>query len=266
MPESATDATLAVSKAKRIFVVEEPNVARLIKTCLERCGYQVTISEDEGKVIAKIKAEKTHMLILHANVELINAIRSVPDTSNLPILMTFLLHETSPDPDAEYWLNRGANAGLRKPFSPNDLIAAVEKTLLSIKANAPQILVADDEPFITGLIAKNLVPRGYHVEAARNGMEALAKIIANPPALLITDLIMPEMNGFELIKAIRSNAEVANLPIIFMVPWMDSMTNPSPERFLREGANLILFKPFNIKELVGTVGEMLLQFPAKDKS
>lgn len=120
----------------------------------------------------------------------------------------------------------------------------------------PRILAVDDEPNIVRLIQVNLMRQGYEVETANNGVEALAKIRANRPDLLVSDVMMPEMGGFELLKNIRMDAALESLPVIML-------TAKTQDRDVMEGyshgADMYLTKPFNPAELLQFVKRILQQ-------
>ncbi len=119
----------------------------------------------------------------------------------------------------------------------------------------PRILVTDDEPNIVRLIQVNLERQGFQVETANNGAQALEKIRANRPDLLVSDVMMPEMDGFELLSNIRRVSVLENLPVIML-------TAKAQDRDVLEGytrgADMYLTKPFNPIELV-TFAKRLLQ-------
>ncbi|MFM2413070.1 MAG: hypothetical protein RJB05_246 [Armatimonadota bacterium] len=124
----------------------------------------------------------------------------------------------------------------------------------------PRILVTDDEPNIVRLIQVNLERQGFQVETANNGAQALEKIRANRPDLLVSDVMMPEMDGFELLSNIRRDPALENLPVIML-------TAKAQDRDVLEGytrgADMYLTKPFNPIELV-TFAKRLLQSGTDD--
>ena len=119
----------------------------------------------------------------------------------------------------------------------------------------PRILVTDDEPNIVRLIQVNLERQGFQAETANNGAQALEKIRANRPDLLVSDVMMPEMDGFELLSNIRRDPALEDLPVIML-------TAKAQDRDVLEGytrgADMYLTKPFNPIELV-TFAKRLLQ-------
>jgi len=118
----------------------------------------------------------------------------------------------------------------------------------------PRILAVDDEPNIVRLIQVNLVRQGYTVETANNGVEALAKIRENRPDLLVSDVMMPEMGGFELLKNVRMDPLLSDLPVIML-------TAKTQDKDVMEGythgADMYLTKPFNPAELLQFVKRIL---------
>jgi two-component system alkaline phosphatase synthesis response regulator PhoP/two-component system response regulator VicR len=118
----------------------------------------------------------------------------------------------------------------------------------------PRILAVDDEPNIVRLIQVNLERHGYQVETANNGAQALAKIRENRPDLLVSDVMMPEMDGFELLKNIRMDAELSELPVIMLTA---KTQDADVMRGYSHGADMYLTKPFNPAELLQFVKRVL---------
>jgi two-component system alkaline phosphatase synthesis response regulator PhoP/two-component system response regulator VicR len=118
----------------------------------------------------------------------------------------------------------------------------------------PRILAVDDEPNIVRLIQVNLERQGYQVETANNGRQALEKVRANRPDLLVSDVMMPEMDGFELLKNVRADASLSDLPIIMLTA--KGADKDIMEGYTR-GADMYLTKPFNPQELLQFVKRLL---------
>ncbi|MDP4200615.1 MAG: response regulator transcription factor [Bacteroidota bacterium] len=78
------------------------------------------------------------------------------------------------------------------------------------------ILIVDDEPDIRDLISYNLTREGFICETAANGKEALAKLEHSAVALVILDIMMPELDGFDTCRAIRANPKTATIPVLFL--------------------------------------------------
>lgn len=120
------------------------------------------------------------------------------------------------------------------------------------------LLVVEDIPNILELIDTTLKFKGgYRVGTAHNGEEALEAIRQERPALVITDILMPRMDGFSLVHRLRLDPETRNIPVVFL-----SATYVAPEdkEFAALiGASRFLEKPIDIDQLMGTVSELLAQ-------
>lgn len=121
--------------------------------------------------------------------------------------------------------------------------------------DAPQrILVVDDHPDNVEIIDARLSSRGYHIETASNGQEALDLVRANPPHLILCDVMMPLIDGFEVSRRIKNDGELPFIPII-LVTARDSTQDKVDG--LEAGADDYLTKPINFPELEARVRSML---------
>ncbi|MDJ0530882.1 MAG: response regulator [Xenococcaceae cyanobacterium MO_207.B15] len=113
-----------------------------------------------------------------------------------------------------------------------------------------KILVVDDTPSARELIANYLRKRGHEVIEANNGKEALAKAIDNLPDIVVTDIVMPEMNGFELCRSLKKNPVTKNSRIVVC-----TSKNQSIDRLwgMKQGADIYLTKPFTEEQIIEAV-------------
>lgn len=117
-----------------------------------------------------------------------------------------------------------------------------------------KILVCDDERHIVRLIQVNLERQGYNVVTAYDGKEGLEKVQAEKPDLIVLDVMMPYMDGFEVLKNLRRESETEAIPVIML-------TAKAQDKDVFEGyhygADMYLTKPFNPMELVTFVKRIL---------
>ena len=111
---------------------------------------------------------------------------------------------------------------------------------------APHVLVADDDAWILRMVVTVLEKRGYSVETAGDGEDAMNRAIARMPDLLITDVSMPRMDGWSLVRNLRSMQEMAMLPVIFLTALA---SDDDRIRGFRLGADDYVTKPFRFEEL-----------------
>ncbi len=122
------------------------------------------------------------------------------------------------------------------------------------------LLVVEDIPNILQLLEVTLKFKGYPVVTAANGEEALEQIKSQRPALVITDILMPKLDGFALVHQLRSDPRTRGIPIIFLSA---TFVTPEDKTFaMRLGATRFLEKPVDTEEFLLTVAEVLTGGPA----
>ena len=118
------------------------------------------------------------------------------------------------------------------------------------------VLVVDDEFGIAKLLEEVLEDEGYHVLVASNGRQALERAAEEPPTVVLTDYMMPVMDGAALIEAMAANTALANVPIVMM--------SSVPEAIIAErcsGYTAFVRKPFNIFDLIDLVADLARRKP-----
>jgi DNA-binding response OmpR family regulator len=119
---------------------------------------------------------------------------------------------------------------------------------------AATVLVADDDVDALGVVAFGLERMGYRVLRAHDGEEALKLVLERRPDLAILDVMMPKVNGYDLVRQIRATDEVAETPLILLT----ARAGEFDRRFGYEvGADEYVRKPFSPKELEERVDELL---------
>ena len=131
-----------------------------------------------------------------------------------------------------------------------------------VPAVKPRILVVDDEPDIIELVEFNLKQAGYAVSTAADGAEALKKARPQPPALIILDVMLPELDGFEICKMLRLDAATAKTPIIMLTAKAAEVDRVLG---LELGAYDYLTKPFSPRELLLRIKKILARAQAGEK-
>lgn len=116
------------------------------------------------------------------------------------------------------------------------------------------ILVVDDEPDISALVAYHLARESYRVRTAADGLEALRAVEAEPPDLVVLDLMLPGMPGLEVLRELRRRPESQEVPVILLTARREEQDRIDG---LSLGADDYLAKPFSPQELVLRVGAVL---------
>jgi two-component system phosphate regulon response regulator PhoB len=121
-------------------------------------------------------------------------------------------------------------------------------------AGSELVLVVDDEPHIVALVAYHLAKAGYRVATAGSGTDALARANRERPALVVLDLMLPGMSGFEVLKKLRAREHTREVPVLMLTARRDE---PDRVEGLTLGADDYLTKPFSAPELVLRVKAIL---------
>ncbi|GAB2560320.1 hybrid sensor histidine kinase/response regulator [Spirosoma aerophilum] len=125
-----------------------------------------------------------------------------------------------------------------------------------------QILVVEDDTQIRENITEMLTLHGFQVETAVNGREGISQALLHPPDLILCDIMMPEVDGYQVLDVVRNNRLIANIPFIFLT----AKTEPADmRRGMVQGADDYLTKPFTLNNLLHTI-ESRLQREALRKS
>ncbi len=121
------------------------------------------------------------------------------------------------------------------------------------------ILVADDDPDIVAIAKTTLEKTGYVVQTAGNGLEVFSRLEEQKPDLIILDIIMPHMNGLEVLERLKGTAETSSIPVILMTV---KIRQKDLVRGYKQGADYYIPKPFTSSHLVNVTSFLL----SKDKN
>ena len=115
---------------------------------------------------------------------------------------------------------------------------------------AKRVLVVDDDPVVRLLVNEFLSSQGYNVETVESGSEAMDTIGRSKPDFLVLDLLMPDMNGIDVLKRLKGNPDTASLPIVMMSSDFDSeaITNS-----YNVSADEYVQKPFGMRDILSAL-------------
>ena len=130
---------------------------------------------------------------------------------------------------------------------------------MSEQAAAERVLVVDDEPDIVALVAYHLAKTGYRVSTAATGPDALSAARDEHPALIVLDLMLPGMSGFEVLEQLRATEATQDIAVLMLTARKEE---PDRIQGLSLGADDYLAKPFSPQELVLRVGAILRRLSA----
>lgn len=112
-----------------------------------------------------------------------------------------------------------------------------------------RVLVVEDDPSVRGLLQTLLSTEGYEVATASDGLAGLVKAAALPPALVLLDLMMPDLGGVRVLEEMADDLELASVPVIVVTGKIDAV--PAMRDLL--GEDNVFLKPFGVAELLARV-------------
>jgi DNA-binding response OmpR family regulator len=117
-----------------------------------------------------------------------------------------------------------------------------------------KILVVDDEPDIVKIIKDRLITEEFEVETAYDGQEAMEKYYKTSPDLIVLDIIMPKIDGYELCQMIKANPDKKSIPIVMLTAKTELKNK---ENGFSRGADAYLTKPVDMEELIKVIKQVL---------
>jgi two-component system alkaline phosphatase synthesis response regulator PhoP len=124
-----------------------------------------------------------------------------------------------------------------------------------------KILAVDDEPVMVRLIQANLERNGHEVVTACDGKGALEKVETEHPDLIVLDVMMPDIDGFEVVQKLKQKPETREIPIVLLTAKSD---DADKYRGWRSGCDCYLIKPLDPQELIATVDRIFKTIDEED--
>lgn len=234
----ATSELQAVAAASTVLVIDDdPNVRDLISRYLGKHGFRVETAsngEDGLRLARALRPDAITLDVMMPGMDgwtVLSALKADADLAETPVIMLTITDNRSAG------LALGATDYLSKPVDQQRLLSLLRQRC----APPGKILVVDDEAEMRDLLRRALEKLGWQVEEAANGRLALQTLDREQPDLVLLDLTMPEMNGFEFISAMRRNPGWQSIPVVvitarMITPVERQQLNGYVERVLQKGA------------------------------
>ena len=204
------------TNAKNMILVidDDPTIHNLLTRFLNKKGFEVRTASSgtEGIQLAKkIQPQAITLDVMMPGMDgwsVLTALKAHPETCDIPVIMMTMVNDRS----LGYAL--GAAEYVLKPIDRQKL----ENVLARFKpiSDSESILVVEDDPGIREMLCRQLRKENWKVVEAENGKEALFKLNKYTPKLILSDLMMPEMDGFELVHRLRQHEQWRDIPVIIL--------------------------------------------------
>ncbi len=212
-------------ESSTILVVEDnPITRKMLRVSLEAEGYAVVEAADARAAIAAVGRARPDLVLQDLilpdmdGVELVQHLRTSPGMSDVPILaLSGFLSRLEEARTA----GAGFTALLVKPIEPSRLLESIQHFLPQRRQSAASVggrrlLIVDDDPVMLKLTRISFSQFGFDVNATLGAVEGLAAARAQRPDVILSDVLMPDMDGFELCLAVRQDPNLAAVPVVLM--------------------------------------------------
>jgi CheY-like chemotaxis protein len=232
VPQAALDSSLTTEPAPgpgpTVVVVEDDRQSfDLLRAYLEAAGARVVGARDgeEGlDTVRRLNPAGVILDILLPGVdgwEVLAQLKADPQTAQVPVIVVSMLDERGRG------FALGAAEYLVKPVGKEQLLAALHRAS-AMPERKHTVVTIDDDPLAIELVRANLEPEGWTVLGAATGQEGLALIRERQPSAVLLDLLMPGMDGFEVVEALRADPDTKTVPVVILTS--KSMTRQDKER------------------------------------
>jgi signal transduction histidine kinase/DNA-binding response OmpR family regulator/HAMP domain-containing protein len=232
-------ADLPAPSATILVIDDDPVVHDLLSRMLQPEGWLISSarSGDEGLRLAR--TSKPDLIVLDVLMPgtdgwmVLTALKAAPETATIPVVMLTMIS------NASLGYAMGAADYLAKPVNRSQMLNVVHKHL--DRPRSKTILIVDDDPPTRAMMRRTLEREGFGVVEAANGLAGLEQVAEHNPALILLDIMMPEMDGFHFVAELRGHQEWARIPVV-VVTAKDlsaeerAQLNMQTERVLRKGS------------------------------
>jgi CheY-like chemotaxis protein len=231
---------------KKILVIEdEPRTAALLHGLLERVGYRVISASSGEEALVRVAECQPDLITIDIDLpgidgfDTIRLFRENPALETTPVVIISLVQ------DEETASELGVAASFDKPFEEDKLLECIEKIL----AEGQKILVCDPDATTRQLLEETLLQKGYHLIFVQDGLDLLVQARKDQPQLIIMDLQLSDMDGYEVLRRLNRRPETVDIPVIAMTNNLEE----SHIEVIAAGANDLIRKPLDVEALVEEV-------------
>lgn len=206
------EANAASTRPVVLLIDDDPAVRDVISRYLAKAGYDPKVAADGKAGLEMARATRPGVIILDIMMPgmdgwaVLSALKSDPALQSIPVILATMIE------DKQMGFALGAQEYLTKPVDRERLVSVLRK----YQGGEGGILVVEDDPATSEMVQRTLTRESFSVRAAGNGRIALDQVALQRPALVLLDLMMPEMDGFEFLRLLRANPDWRAIPVIVL--------------------------------------------------
>jgi PAS domain S-box-containing protein len=250
LPATATTVGPTGTEQPLALVVEDDDsAAELLRLQLQDIGFRVVRTASAEAALELAALEIPDLLTLAIDLpgmdgwEFLERFKRQERFASVPVVIVSIVA------DKGRGLSLGASQVLQKPVSPEEFSRSLAAIGFSVGPQTDQeqrtVLVVDDDPKAVQLLGAYLTPAGYRVLSAFGGQEGIDVARQQRPNLIVLDLMMPEVNGFDVVEALKGDVNTATIPIVIVTAKQIT----AEDRALLEGAMLKVIQKSEFKRL-----------------
>ncbi|HHT9138360.1 MAG TPA: ATP-binding response regulator, partial [Candidatus Wunengus sp. YC60] len=248
-----------------ILIVEDSHTqAKQLEAILKQLGYHISIAYSGQEALSILEKQKPVIVIsdiLMPEMDGYQFCKLIKSNDNLKDIAVILLTQLSDPKEIIRGLECGADDFIVKPYNEEFLLARIHTTLAlktkqDIASKLVSILIVEDSPTQAEQLKYLLEEKGYAVMVAADGKEGLAVAKKFKPTIIISDIVMPVMDGYEFAQKIKTDKELHNTPIILITALTDRKDASRKASVVADG---YFTKPYDDKYLLSKI-EALLTF------
>jgi signal transduction histidine kinase/CheY-like chemotaxis protein len=212
--EGTVKAAAGAGTAGRVLIIDDdPVVHDLLRRALAREGFRVESAVDGPAGIERARAERPDVILLDVLMpgvdgwSVLSSLKDDPSLSDIPVVMVTMID------DRRLGFSLGATDYLTKPVEPVRLLSVLRRLCPTEDGT---VLVVDDDVAVRDRLARVIRGGGWRVVSAENGVAGLAELDRLQPDLILLDLVMPELDGFGFLAAIRDREELRDVPVLVL--------------------------------------------------
>ncbi|MFA3920921.1 response regulator [Ruegeria hyattellae] len=236
-----------------LLVDDDPTVHDLLSRRLLREGFRVLATTNGEEALELARTTRPDAITLDVFMPeidgwaVLSKLKDDPELADIPVIMLTFAE------DRKRGLSLGASEYLDKPIDTAELLNALKEHCPTIPT--PRVLVVEDEAATRELICRVLGKEGWQIDEANNGLDALQRLAETVPDVILLDLMMPEMDGFEFLAGMRKNPEWKDIPVIIVT----AKTLSNEDRALLNGSvqTLIRKDGDEIETILSQLNEIL---------
>jgi len=243
-----------IKQGMRVLVVDdEPEIANLIQIYLQKEGYYVIKAFDGEEALNLARKEKPDLITLDIMMEgmdgfeVLRRLKADSSTASIPVVVISAIL------DEEKGYRLGAADYLAKSIDEDKLTYTINRLLGRVDEGQKKILIVDDDQDIVIFLATSLERKGFTVLKAYDGSEGINLAKDEEPDLILLDLRMPNINGYQVIEELKRHDETCQIPIIVMTAYDFDESKTETLNLTAEQ----LSKPFSMRILTSKIRDLM---------